>query len=81
MASVHDSVASIINVDQQFDFASTVMGSNSSDLDFVESLFVLIKRVLSLNNLFYPEIVKVLFEGLVVFYNLFQSRELCLFVL
>ncbi len=57
MASVHDSVASIINADQQFDFASTVMGSNSSDLDFVESLFVLIKRVLGLNNLFNPEIV------------------------
>ena len=31
MAIVHDSVAGIINVDQQFDFAFTVMGSNSSD--------------------------------------------------
>ena len=42
MASVHDSVAGIINVDQQFDFASTFMGSNSSYQYFVESRLVLI---------------------------------------
>ena len=57
MAIVHDSVAGIINVDQQFDFACTVMGSNSSDSYFVESLSVLLKRVFSLNKLFNPEIV------------------------
>ena len=56
-ATVHDSVAGIINVDQQFDFALTVMGSNSSDSYFVKSLSVIFKRVLSLNYLFNPEIV------------------------
>ena len=56
-ATVHDSVAGIINVDQQFDFTLTVMGSNSSDSYFVKSLSVIFKRVLSLNYLFNPEIV------------------------